>query len=187
MSMPMRSLLLAMTGLLTLVASSVARADTIAFDYTLQSGTTVSGVLDGNLQSDADTFNVTGISSFDINGSAITDPLSVESVQSLIYGVPQSPVITVSGSYIDLFIVDTLSGNAFGMAVGDQLSGYGTYDIAEATVAWGGTGGEEAFNATNWDPEVVPEPGTLPLMLVVLATLGLVVAAGPRRSTYAPA
>jgi hypothetical protein len=186
MSMP-RSLLLAVIGLFTLVASSAARADTIAFDYTLLSGTTVSGVLYGNIQSDANTFNVTGVSSFDINGSAITDPLAVESVQSLVYGVPQVPVITVNGTYIDLFIVDTFSGNAFGMAVGDQLSGYGAYDIAEATVGWGGTGGEEAFNATNWDPEVVPEPGTLPLLLVVLATLGFAVAARPRRSAYAPA
>jgi hypothetical protein len=178
--MPMRSWLLAAFGVAALAVSVPARADTIAFDYTLQSGTTVSGILDGNLQSDANTFDVSGISSFDVNGTAITDPLAVTSVQALIYGVPQNPVITVNGAYIDVFIVDNLSGNVFGMAVGDQLSGYGTYDVAAATVGWGGTGGDETFYAANWDPEVVPEPGTLPLILSVLAILGFAVSARPQ-------
>ncbi len=152
-----------------------ARADVIDLSYTFNNGNTVTLALGGNLQSDGNTFDVGNVQSFAVNGTAVADPFTVASTDSLYAGVTTGPIVTVNGSYLDLFITDTLTGNVFAFAVGDVTSQY-IGNIVGASAALGGDGGEDVFQISAFDPTVVPEPGSLALLAGMLVLTGLLVA-----------
>ncbi len=152
-----------------------ARADVIDLTYTFNNGNTVALALGGNLQGDGNTFDVSSVQSFAVNGNAVADPFTVASTDSLYAGVTTGPIVTVNGSYLDLFITDTLTGNVFAFAVGDLTSQY-IGNIVGASAALGGDGGEDAFQISAFDPAVVPEPSSLALLATMLLATGLLVA-----------
>jgi hypothetical protein len=168
-----------LAGLATLAAARPARADIIDLTYTFNNGNTVALALGGNLQSDGNTFDVSSVQSFAVNGNAVADPFTVASTDSLYAGVTTGPIVTVNGSYLDLFITDTLTGNVFAFAVGDVTSQY-IGNTVGASVALGGDGGEDVFQLSAFDPSVVPEPGSLPLLASMLALTALLVGARTR-------
>jgi hypothetical protein len=144
-------------GLASFATVPRAHASTLDFSYKLPTGNVLSGVLDGTLLSNGNTFDVTsGV--FSVNGVAVAGGTEVQS--------EWSPVAAVSldGSYMDLFgSNDNVDGDfVFTTQYGDAK--------AMASSAFGGTGAMQPFDLADWSASVVgpvattPEPSSLVLL-----------------------
>jgi hypothetical protein len=151
------------------------------FTYTFLSGDVESGVLSG---ADAGNyFTVTSIPSLTVDGvdlTAATTSFTVESFDAsqglgLGYNGDGSAVVTIDGSYIDLFTLGPDGAAVFG--VGDAFATE-LASIAELrTVVYSGQ--DTPFVAANWTASLqgaaVPESGSLGVMAGALGMLGMVV------------
>ncbi len=120
--------LVAATAMLS--ASLAAHADTFDFTYNYGNGNVLSGALTGSLLADRNTFDVSGVQSLTLNGSAFTyTPTNVESYTEYYSnynpgGAPQiddSGVLTLNGSYENFIDFDSSSDTGFVFAVGTPL------------------------------------------------------------------
>jgi hypothetical protein len=151
------------------------------FTYTFADGVVESGVLAG---SDAGNyFTVTGIQSFVVDGmdrTAETTSFTVESYDASQglgqgYNGDGSAVVTIDGSYIDLFTLGPDGAAVFG--VGDAFATQITSIAGLDTVGY--SGDDIPFVAANWTASLqgaaVAEAGSWGVMAGALGMLGVVV------------
>lgn len=162
----------------------LAHASELDFSYTLDTGNVLSGVLDGTLLSDGNTFDVTSVSSFFVNGTAVTTPPTAASLDFNYQNVNDVAAVSLNGLYMNLYASD--SSNAFGLAAGDVEAQDVNSPLEGATVGYGGNGVLNLdYNPADWSASIVsstaatPEPSTF----VFLGT-GLLGLAGAARRKF---
>ncbi len=171
---------LAASILLAASVKSARASEILDFSYTDGNGDTISGTMDGALQSDDDTFLVTGMGPITFDGGA-TAPLnfvaSIDDYQSLGNGYmgEDTAAVTLDGSYMDLIACfDSDCADGFLFAVGDEFSGNFDGSLFSGGASFGFV--FEPFNPQGWSASVAPEPQSF-----VLFGLGLAGLAASRR------
>lgn len=170
-------------GLLSVCLAAPAQAAIFNFSYFDETnGDLLSGVLDGDVQSDGDIVQVSKIGPTTVNGNA-TEPItridSVSDLEGQIVGAP--PVVSFSGQTMDLSASFSF-GDGFGTGgFGFDSSGifldeptyFRSPDFTEII-----TSGPVPFTAGNWSlvaqsnpPQGVPEPSLVIGMLGSIALL----------------
>jgi hypothetical protein len=158
-----------------------ARADTLDFSYTFANNDVLAGVLGGT---DAGNyFTVTSVLALTFNGMDVSGviagatPESYDSAASvgLGYNGNGTGVVTLDGSYMDL--IDSPTGQyGFGFALGDEISARilgGTGAAAFVATNPDVDDIDHPFVQANWSAELIPEPGSVTLLVSALGLLGL--------------
>jgi hypothetical protein len=168
-------------GLATFATVPRAHASELDFSYMLDTGNVLSGVLDGTLLSDDNTFDVTSVSSLFVNGAAVTLPTTIISADELYQNINDAAAVTLDGSYMNLYAES--SANGFGFAAGDSVSNFFDADFEGGTQGYGG--GNTLFDdysSADWSASIVsttPEPSGL-----VLLGTGILGLAGATRRKF---
>ncbi len=199
--MKIKTVLLACSlGSLMMAGAAAAQApvaqDTYSFSYTLDSGTTDTGVLTGTLQSDGNTFDITGVKSFSVGGEAYLAPLTVESTDQFVFGYKGSPVADLNKSFIDFTIGSKNNGDFLAFGVGDQTAAYFQANVDAASSNFGGDDGPEYFDGARYAASAMhagggggggPEPSTWALMMVGVFGVGAALRRGKGQPGFASA
>jgi hypothetical protein len=160
-------------GVVIGAAAPRAQASEIDFSYTFADTQNVlSGAMDGTLQSDGNTFDVTSIAALDLNGTAVTIPSAVIGADLAFLGTNTLAAVSLDGSYMNLYAAT--SADAFVFAAGDLTADYFGSDLVAATTGYGSTGNLTTdYVQANWSASLVgvPEPATLALLLAPLGML----------------
>ncbi len=148
-----------------------AEAASFNFSYTLQNGSILSGMLDGDVQADGDTVFVSAINMPTFNGVAGPDLPFVESLFEFFGGPAGSPTVSFSGNVMDIiasiapqgidgFLFES-SGAVFGFPIYNSGNSYGQ--------------AFEPYNPQNWQltAKSVPEPASV-LGLLAVGAVGVV-------------
>jgi hypothetical protein len=157
---------------LSLGAMNTAEAAGFNFSYTLENGDILSGMLEGEVQSDGDTVFVSGITMPMFNGAPAPDVPFLSSIESF-FGLPTlTPTVSLSGSIMSLitctssacedgFLFDTSGLVADDEDVSLYLSGSAYGNVAEL------------YNPDRWEltAKDVPEPASM-LGLLAVGALG---------------
>jgi hypothetical protein len=174
-----------LASVLVLVASakSASAGQILNFSFTDLEGDTISGTMNGTLQSDHDTFLVSSIGPLTFDGSTVPDPLTYVGSVDVVLGVGSGfdglgfGAVTLDGTYMDLAACDSPGCpiDGFIFAVNNSFeSAYIGVPFFQALGEFG-TPNEE-FNAVGWSASLAsstpapstPEPGSLVLVLVAL-------------------
>jgi hypothetical protein len=172
-------------GLATFAAVPSAHASELDFSYKLPTGNVLSGVLDGTLLSNGNTFDVTSVDSLFVNGAAVPLPTHVVSADDAygIYGVSSDlAAVSLNGSYMNLYA--SYGNDAFEFAVGDAMAAKYWGDKYEgATPVYGGQGTYPDYNPADWSASIVAPVATTPepSSFVLLGTGVLGLAGATRR------
>jgi hypothetical protein len=149
-----------------IVSTAPAEAASFNFSYTLQSGSVLAGMLEGDLQADNDTVFVTGISMPTFNGVAGPDLPFIQSVSEFFGLGTAAPTVSLSGAVMDIIACESAScfdGFAFeasGAVLGSPAYSSGSFYGAIT----------EPYNPQNWtltpkDTTPIPTPALLPGLL----------------------
>jgi hypothetical protein len=134
----------------------------------------VSGVVDGTLQSDGNIFDVTGVSSLTVNGAPISlAGWMTESFDVFFGESPDAAAISLDGSYLNLSFDGPNSANV-GFAVGDEVTVLGPYPTV-----WGMNYvyyGSFFAGDYQWSASfaAIPEPASLAALMVGMMAVGTV-------------
>jgi hypothetical protein len=168
----------------TFATVPLAHASELTFSYTLDTGNVLSGVLDGTLLSDGNTFDVTSASSLFVNGAAVTTPFTISSSDDAFQGINDAPAVSLNGLYQNLYAAAGV--DIFVLAAGDEFSSQAGANYEGATLGYGGTNvANPDYSAADWSASIVgstaatPEPSTF----VFLGT-GLLGLAGAARRKF---
>jgi hypothetical protein len=168
----------------TFATVSLAHASELDFSYTLDTGNVLSGVLDGTLLSDGNTFDVTSVSSLFVNGAAVTTPFTILGTDGVFLGINDTPAVSLNGLYQNLYGMEGF--DVFVFAVGDQFSSQEGGNFEGATLGYGGSNiANPDYSAADWSASLAgstaatPEPSTF----VFLGT-GLLGLAGAVRRKF---
>lgn len=149
-----------------------AEAASFNFSYTLQNGSILSGMLDGDVQADGDTVFVTSVSMPTFNGVAGPD-LPFLNIPSYLLGGSGTPTVSISGLLMSFLACDSpvcsdgflfeSSGAVFGLPLYNSGSSYGS--------------SFESYDSSKWqltakNPVSVPEPASV-LGLLGMGALGV--------------
>ncbi|PSB05206.1 PEP-CTERM sorting domain-containing protein [Merismopedia glauca] len=140
-----------------------AQAASFNFSYTLQSGSILSGILEGDVQSDGDTVFVSSISNPSFNGVAGPDLPFVYSLVEFLGGPSGSPTVSFSGLNMN-FLACSNSGSGCFNGEGFLFDGIGAINgssVYNGSPAYGAV--FEAYNPDKWQltAQAVPEPTTM--------------------------
>jgi hypothetical protein len=171
-----------LVGLATFATASSAHASTLDFSYTLDTGKVLSGVLDGTLLSNGNTFDVTSVSSLFVNGAAVADPTNIFSADYVYEGNNDAAAVSLNGTYMNLYAQN--SSDAFAFAAEDLTSSNFGANLEGATPGYGGTDSLSAdYNQADWSATLVSAQTPEPSSFVLLGT-GILGLAGVARRKF---
>ncbi|MDY6782615.1 MAG: PEP-CTERM sorting domain-containing protein [Cyanobacteriota bacterium] len=154
--------------ILSLGAMNAAQAASFNFSYTLENGDILSGMLEGEVQSDGDTVFVSEILMPLFNGVPSPELPFVESFIEVITGIPGTPTVSFSGSVMDIIACD--SPACFDGFVLDSNGVFTGVPIYSGGVSYGNRA--EPYNPAQWKLAAkTPEPASL-LGLLAVGALG---------------
>ncbi|HAX84910.1 MAG TPA: PEP-CTERM sorting domain-containing protein [Cyanobacteria bacterium UBA11370] len=146
-----------------------AEAASFNFSYTLQDGSILSGMLEGDVQPDGDTVFVSAITMPTFNGVAGPDLPFVQSVTGFFSGNPGTATVSFSGNVMDIiasiapqgidgFLFESSGGSILGFPAYNSGPSYGD--------------GLEQYDPSKWEltaknPTSVPEPASVLGLLAV--------------------
>ncbi|HBE21744.1 MAG TPA: PEP-CTERM sorting domain-containing protein [Cyanobacteria bacterium UBA11149] len=152
-----------------------AEAASFNFSYTLQNGSILSGMLDGDLQADGDTVFVSAINMPTFNGVAGPDLPFVQSAIGFSTGnFGQTATVSFSGNLMDIIAcTDSNCFEGFAFEGSGAIFGFPLYDSSSS---YGNT--TEPYNPQNWqltakNTTPVPEPASV-LGLLAVGAVGVV-------------
>ena len=163
----------AILPLLLSLAAGTSRADILTFTYVSpDTGSVLSGTMNGTLEPDDNTFVVTSMGPVDFDGAPAPALPFVDSPDNFLGIGTTLPTVTLDASFMDFFAcTDNTCSDGFLFGVGDGVSGlYGGVPVYIVGPSFGNT--SSLFDATGWT--VTPEPSSLCLGLTMVA-LALVV------------
>jgi hypothetical protein len=151
----------------------------INYSYTDNHGITYSGQMDGTLQADNNTFLVTALGPYTVDGNQGAALPFLESYDTLDFGSPNGygnlneAAVTLNGSYMDFAAcTDDQCSAGYGMAVNDAITSITGMDFVTYTFL--GEVDTGTFNANgSWNAQIVPEPGSVVLMSIALLAIAL--------------
>lgn len=160
-----------------IMAGVPAEAASLVFRYNFASGDSVSGILDGNLQDDGDTFFVDGVQSARFNGENIW-PDATTAVARSSSDFPDGalqPMASLSGTVVDFLVCNPfIDGNCNFLTEGGLFLDNTSNDAFSFQAGAGNGRGsnifEEIYEPNRWTASV-PEPATI-LGSVILLGLG---------------
>ena len=156
--------------------STCSFADQLTFSYTFSSSRTISGVFNGTLELDGDTFDVTSAQSILYNGQTLpVDPSDIRSLSDFPTGALQ-PTVSLSGlqSGMNIFVCAQgfdSGGNCVFASTGGFYFGVPGAAAGDALF----NSDFDNYNRANWGAEVtsaVPEPESYAMMLAGLGLMG---------------
>jgi hypothetical protein len=154
-----------------------AQAGAVDFSFAVtalppQYDLTVTGVVDGTLLSDGNTFDVTGVSALTVDGTPISlAGWGTQPLDSYFGYAPDTAAITLDGSYLNLLFFASNSVNA-GFGAGDEYT-----KAVNVSVAWGENSTYYSVfekNYYQWSASfaAVPEPASVTALIVGLTAIG---------------
>ena len=182
----MRTSIAAAAGLAAALGGSVALAQspvaqgTYSFSYKLDNGNIDSGVFTGTLESDHNTFDISGIQSFSLNGATYNGDLDASNNS----GSSSFKGAKLDRSLVSFEIDGDNSSETFALCVNDACAREDVgYNAAFATTGFGGSGSAEAFVPASYTASYTPsggggggggpEPSTWALMMLGVFGVGM--------------
>ncbi|MEA5511857.1 hypothetical protein VB715_18965 [Crocosphaera sp. UHCC 0190] len=156
------------TTLTLLMGNTAASAASFNLSYTTAGGSMYTGMLDGDLQLDENTINVTSFIMSQLNGSSLPETPIVRSSSGSLGSLG---IVSLNGSIMNLGACTNTTCNS-GIFIGNL--GFEGGDLFSATTAFGPN--FEPFESSRWtltEKPPIPEPS----VTLALVSLGLVAVA----------
>lgn len=174
---------------LWMLAGGGASAAEYKFSYKLPDPSSVlTGSLLGTLENDGNTFDITSVGNFEVNGQAIVDQLSVVSTDADQRGVDAQPRATLDASFLDFELRNMSGSQKLLFGVKDASATIFGVDVAGGTSEFGGTGRFLGFVPESYKASLsasavsaAPEPSSWALMILGVGLVGTALGATRRR------
>lgn len=160
------SLSLALATVASFSLPNAAQAAQFNFSYTLQDGSILSGMMDGDVQADNDTVVVTAVNMASFNGVPGPALPFVQSLFGLVFGNPLPAIVSFSGNVMDIAACADSGCDDDGFFF--DTSGFLGLPVYAGGTSFGAN--FEPYDPANWSltPKSVPEPSAV----VALALVG---------------